>query len=126
MIYYLTDRTLARAIERCSNENYNYLIVLKDNKDFDEISVSILEQAMDKDDYWLTLSYPTYDRISFKTGTITLYKDSLITNDFRGVYDEILVDKLVEDSKWKILAKHTNSHGSYKEKYKSKEELSFA
>lgn len=126
MIYYLTDKTLERAIERCSNKNYNYLIVLKDNKDFDEISVSILEQAMDKDNYWLTLSYPTYDRISFKTGTITLYKDSLIANDFRGVYDEILVDKLVEDSKWKILAKHTNSHGSYKEKYKSKEELSFA
>lgn len=56
----------------------------------------------------------------------TIYKDLLITNDFRGVYDEILVDELVEDSKWEILAKHTNSHGSYKEKYKSKEELSFA
>ena len=87
MIYYLTDRTLERAIERCSNDNYNYLIVLKDNKDFDETSVSILEQAM---------------------------------------MNEILVDELVEDSKWEILAKHTNSHGSYKEKYKSKEELSFA
>lgn len=126
MIYYLTDRTLKKAIERCSNENYNYLIVLKDNKDFDEISVSILEQAITSDTYWNTLSYLTYDQISFRTGTITIYKDSLITNDFRGVYDEILVDELVEDSKWEILAKHTTSHGSYKEKYKSKEELSFA
>lgn len=107
MIYYLTDRTLARAIERCSNENYNYLIVLKDNKDFDEISVSILEQAIMSDTYLNTSSYLTYDRISFTTGTITLYKDSLITNDFKGVYDEILVDELVEDSKWEILAKHT-------------------
>ena len=101
MIYYLTDRTLARAIERCSNENYNYLIVLKDNKDFDEISVSILEQAIMSDTYLNTSSYLTYDRISFRTGTITLCKDSLITNDFRGIYDEILVDELVEDSKWK-------------------------
>lgn len=126
MIYYLTDRTLERAIERCSNDNYNYLIVLKDNKDFDETSVSILEQAMMNDTYWNTSSYLTYDRISFTTGTITIYKDSLITNDFRGVYDEILVDELVEDSKWEILAKHTNRHGAYKEKYKSKEELSFA
>lgn len=126
MIYYLTDRTLERAIERCSNDNYNYLIVLKDNKDFDETSVSILEQAMMNDTYWNTSSYLTYDHISFKTGTITIYKDSLITNDFRGVYDEILVDELVEDSKWEILAKHTNRHGSYKEKYTSKEELSFA
>ena len=50
----------------------------------------------------------------------------IITNDFKGIYDEILVDELVEDSKWEILAKYTNSHGSYKEKYKSKEELSFA
>lgn len=126
MIYYLTDRTLKRAIERCSNDNYNYLIVLKDNKDFDEISVSILEQAITSNTYFYTSSYPTYDHISFKTGTITLYKDSLITDDFRGVYDEILVDELVEDSKWEMLAKHTNKHGSYKEKYKSKEELSFA
>lgn len=126
MIYYLTDRTLARAIERCSNENYNYLVVLKDNKDCDEISVSILEQAIMNDTYLNTSSYLTYDRISFQTGTITIYKDSLITNDFRGVYDEILVDELVEDTKWEILAKHTNSHGSYKEKYKSKEELSLA
>lgn len=126
MIYYLTDRTLERAIERCSNDNYNYLVVLKDNKDFDEISVSILEQAIMNDTYLNTSSYLTYDRISFRTGTITLCKDSLITNDFRGIYDEILVDELVEDSKWKILVKHTNSHGSYKEKYKSKEELSFA
>ena len=126
MIYYLTDRTLERAIERCSNDNYNYLVVLKDNKDFDEISVSILEQAIMNDTYLNTSSYLTYDRISFRTGTITLCKDSLITNDFRGIYDEILVDELVEDSKWEILAKHTNSQGSYKEKYKSKEELSFA
>ena len=125
MIYYLTNRTLERAIERCSNENYNYLIVLKDNKDFDEISVSILEQAIMSDTYLNTSSYLTYVHISFKTGTITIYKDSLITNDFRGVYDEILVDELVEDSKCEILAKHTNRHGSYKEKYKSKEELSF-
>ena len=100
MIYYLTDRTLERAIERCSNKNYNYLIVLKDNKDFDEISVSVLEQANMNDTYWNTSSYLTYDHISFRTGTITIYKDSLITNDFRGVYDEILVDELVEDSKW--------------------------
>lgn len=56
----------------------------------------------------------------------TIYKDSLITNDFKGVYDEILIDELVEDSKWEMLAEHTNRHGSYKEKYKSKEELSFA
>lgn len=126
MIYCLTDRTLEKAIERCSNENYNYLIVLKDNKDFDEISILILEQAIMSDTYLNTSSYLTYDRISFTTGTITLYKDSLITNDFRGVYDEVLVDELVEDSKWKMLAKHTSSHGSYKEKYKSKEELSFA
>lgn len=126
MIYYLTDRTLKRAIERCSNENYNYLIVLKDNKDFDEISVSVLEQAIMSDTYLNTSSYLTYDLISFTTGTITLCKDSLITDDFRGVYDEILVDELVEDSKWEMLAKHTNKHGSYKEKYKSKEELSFA
>lgn len=125
MIYYLTDRTLKRAIERCSNDNYNYLIVLKDNKDFDEISVSILEQAVTSNTYFNTSSYPTYDHISFKTGTITLYKDSLITDDFRSVYDEILVDELIEDSKWEILAKLTNRHGSYKEKYKSKEELSF-
>lgn len=118
MIYYLTDRTLARAIERCSNENYNYLIVLKDNSNFVKIAVSILEQAIS--------SYLTYDRISFRTGTITIYKDSLITNDFKGVYDEILIDELVEDSKWEMLAEHTNRHGSYKEKYKSKEELSFA
>lgn len=126
MIYYLTDKTLKKAIERCSNENYNYLIVLKDNKDLDEISVSILEQAIMSDTYWSTSSYLTYDHISFTTGTITIYKDSLITNDFSGVYDEILVDELVEDSKWEILAKHTNSHGSYKKKYKSKEEFSFA
>ena len=126
MIYYLTDRTLERAIERCSNKNYNYLVVLKDNKDFDETSVSILEQAIMSDTYWNTSSCLTYDHISFRTGTITIYKDSLITNDFRGVYDEILVDELVEDSKWEILAKHTNRHGSYKEKYQSKEELSFA
>lgn len=126
MIYYLTDRTLARAIERCSNENYNYLIVLKDNRNFDEIAVLILEQAIMSDTYLNTSSYLTYDHISFKAGTITLYKDSLITNDFRGVYDEILVDELVEDSTWEILAKHTNRHGSYTEKYKSKEELSFA
>lgn len=126
MIHYLTDRTLKRAIERCSNKNYNYLIVLKDNKDSDETSVSILEQAIMSDTYWNTSSYLTYDHIAFKTGTITIYKDSLITNDFRGVYDEILVDELVEDSKWEIFAKHTNRHGSYKEKYKSKEELSFA
>lgn len=126
MIYYLTDRTLEKAIERCSNENYNYLIVLKDNKDFDEISVSILEQAIMRDTYWNTSSYLTYDRISFRTGTITIYKDSLITNDFKGVYDEILIDELVEDSKWEMLAEHTNRHGSYKEKYKPKEGLSFA
>lgn len=37
MIYYLTDRTLERAIERCSNDNYNYLIVLKDNKDLTKL-----------------------------------------------------------------------------------------
>ncbi len=107
MIYYLTDRTLEKAIERCSNKNYNYLVVLKDNRNFDEIAVSILEQAIMSDTYLNTSSYLTYDRISFRTGTITIYKDSLITNDFKGVYDEILVDELVEDSKWEILAKHT-------------------
>lgn len=126
MIYYLTDRTLERAIERCNNSNYNYLVVLKDNKDFDETAISILEQAIDSDTYLNTSSYPTYDRISFTTSTITLYKDSLITDDFRGIYDEILVDELVEDNKWEVLAKHTNKHGSYKEKYKLKGELSFA
>lgn len=42
------------------------------------------------------------------------------------VFRFVCFDELVEDSKWEILAKHTNSHGSYKEKYKSKEELSFA
>lgn len=70
MIYYLTDKTLERAIERCSNKNYNYLIVLKDNRNFDEISISILEQAITSDTYWNTSSYLTYDRISFTTGTI--------------------------------------------------------
>lgn len=68
MIYYLTDRTLARAIERCSNENYNYLIVLKDNRNFDEIAVLILEQAIMSDTYLNTSSYLTYDHISFKAG----------------------------------------------------------
>lgn len=126
MIRYLTNKNLDQAINRCNDENYNYLIVLKDDKMFDEISVSILEQAMDKNNYWLTLSYPTYDRISFTTGTITIYKDSLITKDFSGVYDEILVDECIADSKWEILAKHTNKHGSYKEKYQSKERIQFA
>lgn len=74
MIYYLTNRTLARAIERCSNKNYNYLIVLKDNKDFDETSVSILEQAITSDTYWNTSSYLTYDHISFRTGKLLSIK----------------------------------------------------
>lgn len=111
-----------RCQERIGSDINPYLIALlkrvQEGKPLlDEVS---------RDTYLNTSSYLTYDRISFRTGTITIYKDSLITNNFKGVYDEILIDELVEDSKWEMLAEHTNRHGSYKEKYKSKEELSFA